>query len=72
MDTLNLFDIQPHIEPYETLYVGDSPQDDIVGAKGVGMDIAWINARGLDLPEGIPSPDYTVQTITALEPILFS
>lgn len=33
------------------LYVGDSLEDDVQGARGVGMDVAWIN------PGGEPAPD---------------
>jgi len=58
-------------KPAEALFVGDSPHDDIVGAKGVGMDIAWVNAQGVDLPADIPVPDFVVQAIPELEAILF-
>jgi len=58
-------------EPCEALFVGDSPADDIVGAKGVGMDIAWVNASGAELPAGIPAPDHVVRAIPELQNILF-
>jgi putative hydrolase of the HAD superfamily len=57
-------------EPGEALFVGDSPHDDIVGARGVGMDIAWVNALDTALPDGIPAPDYTVRAIPELQSIL--
>jgi len=57
--------------PREALFVGDSPSDDIVGAKGVGMDIAWVNASGAELPVGIPAPDHVVRAIPELQNILF-
>jgi len=57
--------------PCEALFVGDSPADDIVGAKGVGMDIAWVNASGAELPAGIPTPDHVVRAIPELQNILF-
>jgi putative hydrolase of the HAD superfamily len=66
-DTLSLL----KVEPQEALFVGDSPVDDIVGAKGVGMDIAWVNALGADVPAGIPAPDYMVHAIPELLPLLF-
>jgi HAD superfamily hydrolase (TIGR01549 family) len=59
------------VESRETLFVGDSPVDDIVGAKGVGMDVAWVNAFTVDLPAEIPAPDYIVRAIPELENILF-
>ncbi|MBI3301487.1 MAG: HAD family hydrolase [Deltaproteobacteria bacterium] len=58
-------------EPGEALFVGDSPQDDIVGARSVGMDTAWVNAQDAILPDGIPAPDYTVRAIPELRSILF-
>lgn len=58
-------------EPQEALFVGDSPQDDIIGAKGIGMDVAWVNASGAALPASVPTPEYTVQAIPQLQPILF-
>jgi FMN phosphatase YigB (HAD superfamily) len=58
-------------EPREALFVGDSPADDIIGAKAVGMDIAWVNAPGAELPAGIPAPDHVVRAIPELHNILF-
>jgi putative hydrolase of the HAD superfamily len=57
--------------PEEALFVGDSPQDDIVGAKAAGMDVAWVNASGVSLPENIPEPDYIIGAIPDLQAILF-
>jgi len=59
------------VGPGEALFVGDSPQDDIVGAKTVGMDIAWVNASGASLPDGVPEPDYTIRAIPDLGKVLF-
>jgi HAD superfamily hydrolase (TIGR01509 family) len=59
------------VEPQEALFVGDSPHDDIVGAKGVGMDIVWVNAQDAALPADIPAPDYTVRAIPELQQMLF-
>lgn len=56
--------------PEEALFVGDSPHDDIVGAKGVGMDVAWVNAPAAELPAHIPAPDYIVRAIPDLRPLL--
>jgi putative hydrolase of the HAD superfamily len=54
------------VSPSEALFVGDSPSDDIVGARQVGMDIAWVNVLDAPLPEKIPIPDYTVRAIPEL------
>jgi putative hydrolase of the HAD superfamily len=59
------------VEPQEALFVGDSPLDDIVGAKRVGMDIAWVNAPEVELPGGIPTPDYVVRALPELQTVLF-
>jgi putative hydrolase of the HAD superfamily len=59
------------VEPVDALFVGDSPQDDIVGAKTVGMDVAWVNAQGAPLPDGVPDPDLTISAIPDLRRLLF-
>ena len=65
-DALDVLDVSPS----EALFVGDSPYDDIVGARQVGMDIAWVNALDAPLPENIPVPDYTVLAIPDLLQVL--
>ena len=47
----------------EALYVGDSQGDDIVGATGVGMDVAWLNRTGEKRKKGIPDPTYEIQSL---------
>jgi putative hydrolase of the HAD superfamily len=59
-------------QPGEALFVGDSPQDDIVGAKTAGLDMAWVNARDEALPDGVPEPDYVIRAIPELSTVLFS
>jgi len=59
------------VDPVEALFVGDSPEDDIVGAKMVGMDMAWVNAQDVALPPGTPTPDYEINAIPELRAILF-
>ena len=58
-------------ESRDALFVGDSPVDDIIGAKRAGMDMAWVNAAQADLPSGIPAPDYVVRAIPELQHLLF-
>jgi FMN phosphatase YigB (HAD superfamily) len=57
-------------KPEGALFVGDSPQDDITGAKAVGMDVAWVNAQGAVLPDGAPAPDYTISALPELRKLL--
>lgn len=60
------------VEPEDALFVGDSPHDDIRGARGAGLDSAWVNAPGDKLPAGIPDPTYVVRALPELESVLFS
>ena len=54
------------LEPAEILFVGDTPIDDVLGSKGVGMHSAWIRTRGRELPEGVPAPDITISDLAEL------
>ena len=54
--------------PAEALYVGDTPADDIVGARGAGLDVAWINRDGVEVPE--PAPTYTLHELAELRQVL--
>lgn len=56
--------------PEETLYVGDSQDDDIVGARQVGMPVAWLNREGRSLRPGIPSPDFEIRDLSELGEIV--
>jgi FMN phosphatase YigB (HAD superfamily) len=58
------------LTPRDALFIGDSPGLDVVGAKGVGMDVAWLNRDGEALGEGIPAPDYTIARLTDLPQLL--
>jgi|SRR4051794_22459632 HAD superfamily hydrolase (TIGR01549 family) len=66
LDTL----VRLNVEASDALFVGDAALEDVAGAKGAGMDVAWINSSGLPLPSNIPCPDYNVPSLAALEPIL--
>jgi putative hydrolase of the HAD superfamily len=52
------------------LYIGDSIEDDIVGAKNAGLAMAWINPRGTALPASGPRPDYEVRALPDLAHVL--
>jgi 2-haloalkanoic acid dehalogenase type II len=56
--------------PDQTLYVGDSQEDDIVGARRAGISIAWLNRDGAVRRDGIPEPDYEISSLSALCNIL--
>lgn len=52
--------------PDQTLYVGDSQEDDIVGAKRAGISIAWLNRTGTTHRDDIPKPDYEINSLSEL------
>jgi len=56
--------------PDKTLFIGDNWTDDIIGAKGLGMDTAWINPDRLPQPEGTISTDYDLSDLAELEDIV--
>ncbi len=56
----------------EALYVGDSPIYDIVGAKGAGMMMAWVNRSGGPIENLESRPDYVVQSLKELLLLVFS
>ncbi len=56
-------------EPSEAVYVGDSPEHDIAGARAAGIRSIWINRRGRSWPGG-PRPDDEILTLLELPNLL--
>ena len=56
--------------PEEAIYVGDTPYDDVLGAKGVGMRAVWINRHGASISPLEVTPDYEVKSLNELPQIL--
>ncbi len=52
------------VSPSEALYVGDSPTYDIAGAKGVGMQMVWVNRNSVENLD--MKPDRVVRDLRAL------
>ena len=52
------------------LYVGDTPREDVLGARGVGMPVVWLNEGRGDLPADVPDPDFILPDVTALPALL--
>jgi 2-haloacid dehalogenase len=50
----------------ELLHSGQSQRTDMVGAKPLGITVAWINRRGLTLAPGVPRPDYEFRDLRPL------
>ena len=55
--------------PEECLMIGDSITNDIVGAKAIGMDVCYYNAKGKRKPENVPV-DHEIGSINDLVQIL--
>ncbi len=49
--------------PDELLFVGNSPEADVAGAVAAGWCCAWLNADGMQLPPGVPTPSYVLRTL---------
>ena len=60
------------VEPQEAVYVGDNPFDDVLGARGVGMNAVWINRDGKTIAKGQPRPDHQITSLAQLPSILES
>lgn len=48
------------------LHSGQSQFTDLVGGKPLGLTIAWINRRGIELSPKVPRPDYVFPDIASL------
>ena len=47
----------------QILYVGDNPITDVLGARRAGIPVAWLREEGQMLPEGVPEPDYVLESL---------
>src|SRR5262249_41120268 len=52
------------------LHCGQSQRTDMVGAKPLGIAVAWINRRGLTLAPGVPKPDHEFPDLRPLLDLL--
>jgi 2-haloacid dehalogenase len=50
----------------EILHSGQSQFTDMVGAKPLGVTVAWINRRGVALDPSVPRPDYSFSGIASV------
>ncbi|HML14115.1 MAG TPA: HAD family hydrolase [Xanthobacteraceae bacterium] len=50
----------------EILHSGQSQFTDMVGAKPLGLAVAWINRRNLALDPSVPRPDYVFPDLASL------
>ena len=52
------------------LFVGDSPEFDVAGARASGIRSVWVNRTGAPWDHAEPPPDHEVTDLTALRPLL--
>jgi 2-haloacid dehalogenase len=50
----------------EILHSGQSQFTDMVGAKPLGLTVAWINRRGVALDPSVPRPDHVLPDLKSL------
>ena len=58
------------VDPQEVLFIGDTFALDVVGAKAVGMDVAWFDRQQAAPDLDQAQPDYTISRFTELLEIL--
>lgn len=56
--------------PEEALFIGDSLADDVAGGHAAGIDVAWINPKGREVPAGASPPRYQIQSLVELRAVL--
>jgi 2-haloacid dehalogenase len=58
------------VKPQESVYVGDNPFDDVLGAKRAGMGAVWVNRNGRIRDASYPTPDYEIKSLLELPQII--
>jgi 2-haloalkanoic acid dehalogenase type II len=58
------------LRPSQVVHIGDSFGSDVIGARGVGIDCAWINRNRRALPEGGNPPSHIVSDVGELPGVL--
>ncbi len=54
----------------DILHSGQSQFTDMVGAKPLGLTVAWINRRGVALVPTVPRPDYVFPDVASLSSLV--
>lgn len=55
-----------HVKPSECLFVGDSYDNDVIGAKAVGMQACWLNRESLKLKNENIKANFVISRIDEL------
>jgi putative hydrolase of the HAD superfamily len=56
--------------PHEAIFIGDSPDHDVAGARAAGIRAVWINRAGRPWPLSAPAPDDEVPDLAAFLALL--
>jgi HAD superfamily hydrolase (TIGR01549 family) len=65
-DTLRRMGIDAH----QAIFVGDTPEADVLGPRGVGMDAIWIDRGTVPLPAGAAPPTHIVSRFAEITRLL--
>jgi HAD superfamily hydrolase (TIGR01509 family) len=58
------------LDPGQAVFVGDTPDADVLGPQRVGMDTIWIDRGTATVPPGSPGPTWTVPCFSAVSRLL--
>ena len=58
------------VVPERVLHVGDNLHTDVAGAAAIGMSTVWVSGCSLSTANKSVEPDYTVEAITEMLPIV--
>lgn len=56
-----------NLNPEDICYLGDSYENDVIGAKAAGWKAIWFNHRGRSVTDHSYTPDYTVTDFKAVQ-----
>lgn len=59
-----------NLAPHEVLFVGDDPEHDVDGARRAGMLPVWINREGVQWPQTLERPLYSIKSLQELPLLL--
>ncbi len=59
-----------NVRACESMYVGDWPEVDVLGAKQSGMWAVYLKTNNLAYPPKIPTPDATIEKLIEIQDIL--
>lgn len=58
------------LAPGDVLFVGDSPREDVAGARAAGVPVVWLSENKGEFPPDVEAPDFTIGNLTELPALL--